>query len=202
MIGVVAGTLEELGPPVVVMTSGVGYEIWLPQRSQRRLPAQGSAVRFHTHLIQREDGVSLYGFSTVQERELFRMLIGVSGVGPKVALAVLGDEEAESALLAIRSGDISRLIRIKGVGRKTAERLVVELRDRALPAPLAAAAAVGEALDPDALAPAGPLEEAAMVLVSMGVPVDRAREAVAGAKGRVADGVEAVVRAALQRVVL
>jgi Holliday junction DNA helicase RuvA len=190
----IQGVLEDAGPPTIVLAGGVGYELWVPERARRRLPPIGSPVRLYTHLISREDGLSLYGFPIAQERELFRLLIGVSGIGPKLALSILGDEEAEDAFAAIRAGEPARLTRIKGIGRKTAERLIVELRDKAsawLPVPRAAVTA----------AAAGPEEEAALALAAMGVDPERARVTIAGLESAERHGsVEELVRAALQRI--
>ena len=138
MIGRIAGMLVEKSPPrVVVLVHGVGYEIDVPMSTFYHLPRTGEAVELLTHLIVREDAHLLYGFLTAGERNAFRQLLKVSGVGPKVALAVLSGLSVEDLAAAVAAEDAGRLTRVPGIGKKTAERLLLELRDRlasALPA--------------------------------------------------------------------
>jgi len=129
----IAGTLIDPGPPTILEAGGIGYELQLPLRSRERLPQVGERVRIYTHFQVREDEHALFGFLDPQERAVFRSLLGVNGVGPKVALAIVGDPIADSILRSIAEGDITALLKVKGVGRRTAERIVVELKDRALP---------------------------------------------------------------------
>jgi Holliday junction DNA helicase RuvA len=134
MIGRIHGVLTEKNPPqVVVVTHGVGYEIDVPMSTFYHLPRTGENVELLTHLVVREDAHLLYGFLTAGERTAFRQLLKVSGVGPKVALAVLSGLSVEDLARAIAAQDAARLTRVPGVGKKTAERLVLELRDK-LPA--------------------------------------------------------------------
>ncbi len=134
MIGRIAGTLVEKSPPqVVVSAHGVGYEIDVPMSTFCNLPRTGEAVELLTHLVVREDAHLLFGFLTARERDAFRQLIKVSGVGPKVALAVLSGLTVEDLSQAVAAEDAARLTRVPGIGKKTAERLVLELRDK-LPA--------------------------------------------------------------------
>jgi Holliday junction DNA helicase RuvA len=134
MIGRIHGVLTEKNPPqVVVVTHGVGYEIDVPMSTFYHLPRTGENVELLTHLVVREDAQLLYGFLTAGERTAFRQLLRVSGVGPKVALAVLSGLSVEDLARAIAAQDAARLTRVPGVGKKTAERLVLELRDK-LPA--------------------------------------------------------------------
>lgn len=134
MIGRIHGVLTEKNPPqVVVVTHGVGYEIDVPMSTFYHLPRTGENVELLTHLVVREDAQLLYGFLTAGERTAFRQLLKVSGVGPKVALAVLSGLSVEDLARAIAAQDAARLTRVPGVGKKTAERLVLELRDK-LPA--------------------------------------------------------------------
>ena len=131
MISYLEGKLAEKAPDhVVVLVSGVGYKVFIPVSTYYELPDVGDAValRIHTHV--REDTLALYGFVTSLEQLLFHRLIGVAGVGPSLALKVMSGLEPESLIGAIRTGDLGRLNAIPGVGRKTAERLVVELRDK------------------------------------------------------------------------
>jgi Holliday junction DNA helicase RuvA len=139
VIGRIAGTLVEKNPPqVVVLASGVGYEIDVPMSTFYNLPRTGEAVELLTHLVVREDAHLLFGFLTAGERSAFRQLLKVSGVGPKVALAVLSGLSVDDLASAVASGDAVRLTRVPGIGKKTAERLVLELRDK-LPSALPAA---------------------------------------------------------------
>lgn len=196
MYAFIAGRLEDPGPPTVVSTGGIGFEIWVPERHRLRLPERGSSIRLFTHLQGREDGLTLYGFGSPGERELFRTLLGVSGIGPKVALAILGAEDADLILTELRQGDLRRLIKVKGVGRKTAERLLVELRDKDIAPPALVAVAGGDA--------GTPVAEAALVLQGMGLPPDDARAALAALDENAREklSVQDLVRHALRRVQL
>lgn len=131
MIGRIQGILTEKNPPqVVVVASGVGYEIDVPMSTFYHLPRTGEPVELLTHLVVREDAHLLYGFLTAGERLAFRQLLRVSGVGPKVALAVLSGLSVDDLAMAIAAQDAARLTKVPGVGKKTAERLVLELRDK------------------------------------------------------------------------
>lgn len=132
MITFLKGRLVEALPTQVVLeVQGVGYEVLVPLSSYDRLPAQGSEVLLLTHLAIREDAHLLYGFLTAAERDLFRLLIHtVSGIGPKIALSVLSGMSITSFRSAVAAGDVKALSSVQGVGRKTAERIVVELRDK------------------------------------------------------------------------
>jgi len=134
VIGRVQGVLTEKNPPqVVVVAHGVGYEIDVPMSTFYHLPRTGENVELLTHLVVREDAHLLYGFLTAGERTAFRQLLKVSGVGPKVALSVLSGLSVDDLALAIASQDAARLTKVPGVGKKTAERLVLELRDKLSP---------------------------------------------------------------------
>ena len=131
MIGRISGILVEKNPPhIVVDVGGVGYEIDVSMITFYNLPATGERVSLHTQLIVREDAHLLYGFATDDERAAFRQLLKVSGVGPKVALAVLSGMSVNDLALAIADQESGRLTRIPGIGKKTAERLLLELRDK------------------------------------------------------------------------
>ena len=131
MIGRISGALLEKHPPLILVdVNGVGYEIDVPMSTFFLLPAAGEAVSLYTHLAVREDAHVLYGFSTQEERRVFRQLLKISGVGPKLALAVLSGLSIAELAGAVQSGEAGRLTRIPGVGRKTAERLLLELRDK------------------------------------------------------------------------
>jgi Holliday junction DNA helicase RuvA len=131
MIGHLRGTLLEKRPnEVVVEAGGVGYEVQIPISTFTALPEEGKnvALRIHTHV--REDALALFGFFTIQERAVFERLISVSGIGPKLAITVLSGLATADLVAAIRTGDVAKLVRIPGVGKKTAERIVLELKDK------------------------------------------------------------------------
>lgn len=132
MIGRLHGKLVLKQPPLLIIdVGGLGYEIEAPMSTFYKLPAVGEMVTLHTHLTVREDAHLLFGFATPIEKRLFRELIKISGVGPKLALTVLSGVSVEEFWNTLRAGDIARLTKLPGVGRKTAERLVVEMRDKA-----------------------------------------------------------------------
>ncbi|HEU4781482.1 MAG TPA: Holliday junction branch migration protein RuvA [Steroidobacteraceae bacterium] len=131
MIGFVRGKLATKAPPhLTVDVGGVGYDIEAPMSTFYTLPAVGSDVRLLTHLVVREDAHILYGFGTADERLLFRNLLKVSGVGPKIALAILSGVSVDGFATCVKLQDAAALTKIPGVGRKTADRLLVEMRDR------------------------------------------------------------------------
>ncbi|MCF6255258.1 MAG: Holliday junction branch migration protein RuvA [Gammaproteobacteria bacterium] len=131
MIGRLHGVLLEKQPPQLLLdVGGVGYEISAPMTTFYELPETGNEITLHTHLAVREDAHVLYGFLREQDRLLFRTLIKVSGVGPKLALAILSGMSADEFAGCVQNGDSALLTRLPGVGKKTAERLVVELKDR------------------------------------------------------------------------
>jgi Holliday junction DNA helicase RuvA len=122
--------LEKKVPDLLLDVNGVGYELQAPMSTFYQLPATGQGVLLHTHLVVREDAHLLFGFFEQQERALFRALIKVSGVGPKVALAILSGVTADEFVRLVRQDDDTALTRIPGIGKKTAERLLLEMRDR------------------------------------------------------------------------
>jgi len=142
MIGSVRGRIASKSPPqLTVEVGGLGYELEAPLSTFFHLPAVGEEVRLLTHLVVREDAHVLYAFGTEDERRLFRSLIRVSGVGPKIALALLSGISVAAFAECVQRGDIAALTRVPGVGRKTAERLIVEMRDRVVAPPVTAGAA-------------------------------------------------------------
>ncbi len=197
MIGRLQGRLILKQPPwLLIDVGGVGYEVEAPMSTFYKLPAVGETVVLHTHLTVREDAHLLFGFGSSTEKTLFRELIRVSGVGPKLALAVLSGVGVDEFWNTVRAADIARLSRLPGIGRKTAERLIVEMRDRAsnADAPAAIQAAAGSAAD------ASPLQEARHALATLGykpVEVQRFTEAV------YKDGMstEQIIQEALRRAV-
>src|SRR5215211_6441812 len=115
---------------VVLEAGGVGYRLSVSAQTLRAVPAAGNEAALHSHLVVRDDGIQLYGFASEAERELFLMLIGVQGVGPKVALAVLSGGAPRELLNAIATGDTARFQAVPGIGKRTAERIIVELREK------------------------------------------------------------------------
>jgi Holliday junction DNA helicase RuvA len=131
MISHLRGTLLEKHPnQVVVDVHGVGYEVTIPVSAYSSLPETGAEIRLHIHTHVREDALALFGFLSASDKALFEKLIGVSGIGPKLAVTALSGMAAPELAGAIRSGAIEQLVRIPGVGKKTAERMVLELRDK------------------------------------------------------------------------
>ncbi|QIQ21278.1 Holliday junction branch migration protein RuvA [Zophobihabitans entericus] len=131
MIGRLRGIIIEKQPPeVVIEANGVGYEVFMPMTCFYELPDNGKEATVFTHFVVREDAQLLYGFNHKQERALFRELIKVNGVGPKLALAILSGMSAAQFVSAVEMGEIKTLVKLPGVGTKTAERLIVEMKDR------------------------------------------------------------------------
>lgn len=169
MIGRLRGTLIEKHPPVVLVdVAGVGYEVETPLSTFHELPAAGETVTLHTHLSVKEDAHNLYGFASTRERTLFRSLIRISGVGPKLALTLLSGMRVEELLGCIEAQDASALTRVPGVGKKTAERLMVELRDRIDGLGLLGGGTVAGAPEPVEAAATDAVSEAVSALVSLG----------------------------------
>ncbi|NNM83101.1 MAG: Holliday junction branch migration protein RuvA [Burkholderiales bacterium] len=154
MIGRITGKLEQKNPPMILVdVQGVGYELDVPMSTFYTLPATGEAVSLFTHLSIREDAHVLYGFSSQEERRVFRLLLRISGVGPKLALSVLSGLSISELCAAVQGGEAARLTRIPGVGKKTAERLLLELRDK---------------LDGPAAPVASPSEDVRNALIALG----------------------------------
>lgn len=131
MISFLRGKLVHKAPPFLVLdVQGVGYEVEAPMTTFYDLPAINEEIKLHTHLVVREDAHILFGFSAEAERTLFRTLIKVNGVGPKLALTILSGQSAEEFHRCIHENDAQTLVRLPGVGKKTAERLIIEMRDR------------------------------------------------------------------------
>jgi holliday junction DNA helicase RuvA len=176
---------EKRGDRVVLLVGGVGYEVVVPTTVVASLPPVGRLARLHTRMVVREDAMSLYGFASTDERQLFDLLTGVTGIGPKVALAFLSALAADTIRRAVVDGDAGALTVVPGVGKKVAQRVVLDLRDR-----------FGGESD---LAAAGPLADVREALLALGLSVPEASEAMRGIE---ADGREAedLLREALQKV--
>ncbi len=190
--------ISALPTQVVVDVGGIGYEILIPLSSYDRLPQPGNELHLLTHLAIREDAHVLYGFATSPERELFRMLVNtVSGIGPKIALNVLSGMNPTAFRGAVSSGDVKALSRISGVGKKTAERIVVELRDKVGAAGAWEASSAEHGLS----AQEEKLNDAVMALMALGFKQPEARDAVKAALAMLGDDavVEDLVRAALKK---
>jgi Holliday junction DNA helicase RuvA len=195
MIAFLRGTILEKHPnQVIVDVGGVGYDVTIPISTFSALPAAGSEVRLRIHTHVREDALSLFGFLTGDEELLFEKLIAVSGIGPKLAVTVLSGLPTNDLVGAIRQGSVEQLVRVPGIGKKTAERIVLELRDKLemlAPATSAAAPAPAtlSALDQDVLS----------ALVNLGCARPVAEAAVRKAKTQgVAEGFEPLFRRAME----
>jgi Holliday junction DNA helicase RuvA len=191
VIGSLRGILASKAPPqLLIEVGGVGYEVEAPMSTFYVLPAVGQELRLLAHLVVREDAHVLYGFATEDERRLFRSLLKVTGVGPKMALAILSGVSVDAFASCVASNDVASLTRIPGVGRKTAERLVVEMRDR-VTAPVALPGAPAE------IAGAGAESEAFAALVALGYrPAEASR--LVKLSGGDGGSTEELIRRALQ----
>ena len=197
MIAHLHGKLAECTPThVVVDCQGVGYSVFIPLSSYDKLPPRGSDVKLLTyhHVIAQDGTQQLYGFVTAEEREMFLLLISISGIGPKLAVNILSSTSISAMRNAIASGDTKTLSTLRGIGKKTAERLVVELKDRIGGA--AAFQTKGRAATPEEQK----LTDAVLALVSLGYKQVDAHQAVLAATGELGAkaGVEELVRAALR----
>ena len=199
MIAFVHGTLVEAWPTqVLVDVHGVGYEVFVPLSTYEKLPPVGQPVRLLTEFVVREDAHKLYGFLTAAERDTFRLLIHtVSGIGPKIALNVLSGLSVTAFRTAVAQGDVRALARISGVGRKTAERIVVELKDK-LGGTVVPLPAAGTAAPPGTDAK---WQDAVLALMALGYKGPEAQQRVreVGAALGPQATVEDLVRAALKR---
>lgn len=188
MIGRLRGILlEKQAPDLLIEVAGVGYEVQLPLTSFYQLPATGEEAILYTHFVVREDAQLLYGFINITERALFRQLIKANGVGPKLALTILSGMTASQFVRCVQLDDVSTLVKLPGVGKKTAERLVVEMRDRLKDWGIAPETPMTDSLvlqDDDALFIGAPNAEqdAASALVSLGYSQLQADKAVKAVK--------------------
>ena len=199
MIGFLRGRLVSKHPPEITLdVGGVGYEIQVPMTTLFQLPAIGEQVQLLTHFVVREDAQLLYGFAEEEDRRLFRELIKVSGVGPKLALALLSGMDARAFANCLQRDDISTLVALPGVGKKTAERLLVEMRDKA--------GKWLEQLSPDlpgmpvprVSTPAGHRSEAEQALVALGYKLPEAAKLVAAVDEDSIESSEELIRRALR----
>ena len=199
MITFLEGRLVDALPTqVIVAVHGVGYEVLIPLSSYDKLPPAGKELKLLTHLVVREDAHTLYGFMSTQERELFRLLINtVSGIGPKIALNVLSGISVTAFRGAVANGDIKALSQISGVGKRTAERIIVELKDK-----IGAAGAWEAASAQRTLSPADQkLNDAVLALMALGFKQIEAHDTVRKAQQTLSEDatVEDLVRAGLKK---
>lgn len=186
MIAVVEGTVaERSGDRVVIAAGGLGYEVLVPASTLAALPATGRRARLVTHLLVRDDALVLYGFATAAERDLFRLLLSVGGVGPKVALAILSVLSPDALRRAVLDGDADAITVVPGVGKKVAARIALDLKEK-----------LGGGVD---LPGVGPVAEVREALLGMGLSPPEVHDALAGLEP---DGepVEELLRRALQQV--
>lgn len=189
MIGRLRGTLvSKQAPWILLEVGGVGYELEVPMSTYYDLPASGEAVTLVTHYAVREDAVALYGFATEAERRLFRDVQKVSGIGAKIALAVLSGSSVGEFTRMLQTGDVAALVKIPGIGKKTAERMIVELRERSqsLPLPVSGSGAM----------PVDAIGEASIALQQLGYKPAEISRMVKDAKPT--DSAEDIIRAALK----
>lgn len=179
MITSIQGILSAATPlSAIVELNGLGYEVNVPVTTAEKLPAVGSPVKLHTLVIYREDAQTLYGFASTEDRDFFRLMIEhVSGVGPKMALTIMSKLSLASLSAAIRDGDIATLSKCPGIGKKTAERLVVELRAKVGASPSAVISAVEGSSSPVA-ATDSRIRDAVLALTALGYKTDSADEAI------------------------
>jgi Holliday junction DNA helicase RuvA len=198
MIGRLRGTLIEKQPPYLLLdVNGVGYEVQAPMTTFYRLPSLGAEVILHTHLSITENLHQLFGFIDQRDRSLFRTLIKVNGVGPKLAIAILSGMEADDIARCVRDDDTAALTKVPGIGKKTAERLVIELRDRlktwSLPQPATANETLPLPVANDVYA------EAESALISLGYkPVDASKMIALAARQQPDARSEELIRLALR----
>lgn len=195
MITFLEGTLTEKDPTrVAVNVQGVGYEVYIPLSSYDRLPAPGNVVRLLTYLHVREDTHALYGFLSEEERRMFLLLIGVSGIGPRLALTALSGLSVRDLKAAVAQADLKRLSSVSGIGKKTAERMIVELRDK-ITAGEALEAVTGVAQATSDVR----LRDALLALLSLGYKQAEAQKRLREILPRIApdDTIETIVRQAL-----
>lgn len=190
--------IEALPTQVTVEVNGVGYEVLIPLSSFDKLPAPGQPLKLLTHLVVREDAHVLYGFMSAAERELFRLLIhSVSGIGPKIALNILSGINVTAFRGAVASGDLKMLSQISGVGKKTAERIVIELKDKIGPGGALEALSAQRALSADEQK----VNDAVLALIALGYKPAEAHETIRATQALLgpAAGVEELVRASLRK---
>lgn len=197
MIGRLQGTvIDKQAPDLLLDVQGVGYEVLVSLSTFFAVPEVGQSVTLHTHFVVRDDAQLLFGFSELSERTLFRHLIKVNGVGPKMALAILSGMSASEFALCVHNNDVATLVKLPGVGKKTAERLVIEMRDRVGDIEASAAGtAPANSQQPDIA------EEAESALIALGYKPQDAAKMVNRAISEDIASAEQLIRAALKSMV-
>jgi Holliday junction DNA helicase RuvA len=203
MIGRIRGILVHKQPPLILVeVGGVGYELQVPMTTLFQLPALGAEVSLVTHFVVREDAQLLYGFVEEGDRSLFRELIKVSGVGPKLALTILSGMDARSFARCVQRNDISSLVALPGVGKKTAERLLVEMRDKLKDWLAGTGVLAGTAANSMALVPVTDIAaDAESALISLGYKPQEASRMVAAVNDDSVSESEELIRRALKAAV-
>lgn len=201
MIGRIQGILlEKQAPEILVDIQGVGYEIQVPMNTYYQLPEPGVEILLYTHFVVREDAQILFGFFQQSDRQLFRQLIRVNGVGPKMALAILSGMEAAEFALCVQSKDISSLTRLPGVGKKTAERLVIEMKDKVDSIPVTTEEHPGaETTSSEKMSIRRHQQDAVAALIALGYSQQQSEKAVKNVLQQ-AENSEQMIRLALQSV--
>lgn len=199
MIGRLTGKVaDKQAPDLLIDVNGVGYEVQLPLTSFYELPEEGSEATIYTHFVVREDAQLLYGFSSKQERSLFRLLIKANGVGPKLGLTILSGMTAEQFVTCVEHGDVTTLVKLPGVGKKTAERLLIEMRDRIKELNLAPEFMPKTALETNVIQnKASESDDAVAALVSLGYSNQQASKSVQAVFNEEHDS-ETLIRLALK----
>lgn len=197
MIGRLHGVIiEKQAPDLLLDVQGVGYELLVSLNTFFAVPNIGESTTLHTHFVVREDAQQLYGFAELGERTLFRHLIKVNGVGPKMALAILSGMSASEFALSVQNNDVATLVKLPGVGKKTAERLVIEMRDRL--SDIDAGVSQGNMTT---VAQPGIAEEAESALIALGYKPQDAAKMVSRAESSEITSAEQLIRAALKSMV-
>lgn len=200
MIGRISGVLlEKQAPELLLDVNGVGYEVHAPMTTIYQLPELGQAVTLHTHFVVREDAQLLYGFADLQERSLFRALIKVNGVGPKLALTILSGIDSGEFVRCVRDGDTVSLVRLPGVGKKTAERLLVEMKDRLKDWQLDTASVESGATT--TVSKGSIVGEAESALIALGYKPQEASKAISAVNNDNVTSAEELIRLALKNMV-
>lgn len=200
MISYLSGTIAQASPlEVIIDCQGIGYRVEVPVTTSERLPGVGESTRLHIHPVYREDSQALYGFHAAEERDFFQLVTSrVSGIGPRIALNLMSRLAYPVLLEAIRSGDVTLLSKCPGIGRKTAERICIELKDRLARQP--AIQSTGAPVRMDAAAsPPEASTDAVQALLTLGYKLDAAEKAVRKARQALPDaGADALIKAALK----
>ena len=208
MIAFIEGDLIECQLNLaIIQVGGIGYEVHIPLTTSEKLPALGQEIKLFTQAVYREDAQTLYGFADRESRDFFRMIVDkVSGIGPKIALNLLGSLSLPTLKTSIASGDVGMLSKAQGLGKKTAERIIVELKDKVLPKssvaePLPISSTGVPTDDPEAINDLGPYQDALSALLTLGYKATDADQAIRKAADALGKGVstEELIRKALGR---